>query len=314
MWPFSRSNGSPFETWPIFRLTKDKKIYGRSIAAFINNMQCHLSTIDVYSDGAIDCWGFLDRDLFIDKIYRKWAVTTPSVGQIISVFEFGSVKPLNGVWFHNTNDLVACVDGIINELNPENIGLINMNGSDTELRNGVRYSKMGMANKYSYYNNDGTDIIGKEMSVVANCESTPLLTKLFVFADGMARIGPNGKLFKLTELHKLYSDQTMTNEVDAGCEVVISGLGRIKVSDTFGGIDSTDRIAEALDVVNELNGKNGVISLCRSAYAEYISNPNDDSKKKLLESYLSVPMHHRCYCGDMDTKDCEIIKALDGLL
>ena len=45
----------PFESWPILSAGLHSKLAGRAIALFINNADCHLTTIDVFADGTIDC-------------------------------------------------------------------------------------------------------------------------------------------------------------------------------------------------------------------------------------------------------------------
>jgi hypothetical protein len=50
------------------------KTSGRSIALFINNAPCPLTTVGVYEDGSIDCWDFVDRRLFENKLKTRWVL------------------------------------------------------------------------------------------------------------------------------------------------------------------------------------------------------------------------------------------------
>jgi hypothetical protein len=61
--------------WNVVRTKPRGKTYGRALPAFIHNDQYHLATVDAYADGAIDCWGFVDRALFERKVSTGCVVT-----------------------------------------------------------------------------------------------------------------------------------------------------------------------------------------------------------------------------------------------
>ena len=93
----------------------------RSISLFINNGQCHLTTVDVYEDGAINCWGFVDRELFKNKVRARWVVSRPKAGQHLSVHNFGFTGISDGCWLQSPESIVAIVESTLRMLNPSAI-------------------------------------------------------------------------------------------------------------------------------------------------------------------------------------------------
>lgn len=79
-----------FETWLIVRSKPAPKANGRSISLLINNVQCHLTTVDVYEDGSIDCWGFVDRELFKNKVEARWSC---QVRKLVSICQCTTLAP-----------------------------------------------------------------------------------------------------------------------------------------------------------------------------------------------------------------------------
>ena len=150
MWPFkTQPNG--FQTWPIVRTKPVQKTYGHSISIFINNMQCHLTTVDVYSDGAVYAWGFLDLPLFKAKLQKRWVVPSPKDdNQAISVFNFGMTGIRRAEWWQTPDSILKEVESIVKLLNPSMAGLINMEGSDTIVDGKIRRAKMGGSDQKPY--------------------------------------------------------------------------------------------------------------------------------------------------------------------
>jgi hypothetical protein len=114
--------------WNIVRTHPIRRTYGRSIPTFIHNGGPILATINVYADGAIDCWSFVDRELFAHKIASGWISTSPNVGDRIDVFNLGSAVIALGEWLYSPADMHAIVEDTIRTLNPEMVDLIDMEG------------------------------------------------------------------------------------------------------------------------------------------------------------------------------------------
>src|SRR5262245_37924715 len=68
------------------------KTYGKAIPAFIHNGSYFLSKIDVYADGAINCWGFVDLPLFRAKLAQGWVVPRARVRSTLSIHNLGQAR------------------------------------------------------------------------------------------------------------------------------------------------------------------------------------------------------------------------------
>jgi hypothetical protein len=69
-------------------------------------------------------------------------------------------------------------------------------------------------------------------------------------------------------------------------------------------------MGELEDMVRKLNQLPSTVALCAQAFSAYEKQPSEENKDKLRLAYDQVPKHLRCYCGDMDTKDHAIKRAL----
>lgn len=204
MWPF-RKKTTPFQTWPIVRTKPDPKKYGRAISLFINNWQCHLTTIDVFSDGAVDCWGFVDLALFREKVRSRWVVPRPQENQHLSVFNFGVAGMCRGEWWQTPARIVAEVESIVAALNTGRVGLVDMQGDDSEPYGKIRRSKMGLSDKKPFRENpvEG-EFVGNSVPILRVNADHFELTNIFPFRDGAMRIGPQGSLLPLEKVKALY--------------------------------------------------------------------------------------------------------------
>ena len=312
MWPFKKAGSPDFESWPIVRSRPVGKTYGRSISLFINNMQCHLTTLDVYEDGSIDCWGFVDRALFRTKLDTRWIVPAPTEDQELFVFNFGLAPIKGGAWHQTKRSIAKTVDATVKSLNPDMIGLIDMQGSDVERHHEVNIAKMGLSDKQAFRIADATgkEILADNVPILRSANLGLELTRLFVFADGLLRIGPEGDLFPIEELPSRYADGEISNQAPAGSPIRLPGLGEFRPNDAFGWVSVHDRIGEIQDMHNQLNGEPGVIRRCATLFDEYVREPTLQGKEALRAAYEAVPEHLRSYCGDMDTRDTEIQRVL----
>ena len=314
MWPFKKK-ATPFNTWPIVRTKPNGKKYGHAIQLFINNWQCHLTTVDVFSDGAVDCWGFVDLELFRQKLRSRWVVPNPTKpDQNISVFHFGITGFRNAEWFQDSASIAAEVESIVKSLNPERQNLIDMEGSDTEARGKVRYAKMGISDKKPFRRlaNSGEEVLGDSVSILRVAAGAFELVPLFVFSDGFVQVGAGTPLIPIERVDQLYTEGKITNSAPSGSKIILPGLGSFETTTDFGGVSQRDRVSELRDKVNVLQGKPSVVTLCAQAFTDYEKAPSDEMKELLRHAYDRVPEHLRCYCGDMDTRDAAIRRVLDG--
>lgn len=312
MWPFKKKH--TFENWPIVRSRPVGRTYGRSISLFINNWQCHLTTVDVYEDGSIDCWGFVDRDLFRGKLQSRWVVPAPNADQKLSVFNFGFTGVSDGRWLQTSHSIAKEVEFALRALNPEMEDLVDMQGSDTEVRGKVRYAKLGLSDKKPYRRDSigTTDILGDSVPILRVIGDAFELTRLVIYADGVCQIASDGEFVPIRELAELYESGRICNTAASGSRIVLPGLGEFSTTTDFGSVSRHDRIREIYDKLNELNGKPSIVTTCAKLFERYDQDPSLETKQALLEAYEAVPDHLRCYCGDMDTRDTAIRAVLYG--
>jgi hypothetical protein len=314
MWPFRRTKKEDFETWPIVRSKPVGKTYGQALSLFINNGNCHLATVDVYEDGSIDCWGFVDRALFEGKLRANWVVAAPKANQGLSVFNFGLTGVSEGEWLQFPNDISVKVNAVIKALNPGMKGLLDLQGADTEVRGKVRYAKLGLADEKPYRRekHGDRDLLGGSVPVLRRASEGFELTRVTVYEDGMCRLGSKPEAFPVEAVPTLYESGRICNMAPSGSRILLPGLGSFRCTSEFGGVSPHDRIGEIHDKLNELNGQPSVISVCVRLFESYEAEPSPQAMEALREAYEAVPSHLRCYCGDMDTRDGGIRAVLYG--
>ena len=61
--------------------------------------------MDVYADGAINCWGFVDLPLFRGKLARGWVVPRAEVGGTLSIHDLGQARVAAARWNLTTADI-----------------------------------------------------------------------------------------------------------------------------------------------------------------------------------------------------------------
>src|SRR5262245_629496 len=299
--------------WNIVRTKPLRKTYGRALPAFIHNGDYHLTTLDVYADGAVSCWGFVDLPLFERKVASGWVATRPPVGATVSVFNLGGARVAEARWTTSRRDVVRQVREVVRELNPEGRGLIDMEGDDTEIRNGVRYAKLGLANEKPYRKRGrGAVVLGAEVPVFLKAEDGYRLERWFVYADGQSQLGYGADLLPVEEAACLFGHGQLATAVPDGAWVTIDGLGRFRAAEGYWHVKARERVREGYDLLDKLGGQPGSIRRCIELHAEYEREPSAEWRAALRRAYEAVPEHLRRYCGDMDSKDGPIRWILYG--
>jgi hypothetical protein len=271
------------------------------------------TTLDAYADGAVDCWGLVDLPLFRRKVAEGWVVARPPVGSQVSFHNLGRCQVAAAEWTATPADLVAHVEAAVRELNAGRGGLIDLQGEETELRGQVRYSKLGLADDRAYRVDGGTAVIGSELPVFQVERDDYRLTHWFIYADGLAQIGYGTDLAQLKEGLLQFDEGRLTTSVPDGAWVIIDGLGRFQVGAGSWFVDRHERVREAVDLIDKLNGRPDAVLRCRMAHEAYEDNPSEEMREALRQAYEAVPVHLRPFCGDMDTKDQVICNILYGM-
>jgi hypothetical protein len=286
---------------------------GFAIPIFIHNLQYHLTTVDAYSDGAIDAWGFVDRSLFEGKLRSGLVWPQPPDGATLSIHNLGSCICQDGEWYRDKAGIRDTVREAIRLNNPVMIQLLDMGGSDTEMRGNVPNAKLSLANKYPLRRSaDGSSFPGREVPIFAVAGGKHILTRAFMFADGTARIGAVGPLTTVECIFKEVDSGKLTTTIPNGARVEVEGLGSFTAQNGSWFVKGAERVKELRDLVAQLAGKPEAVQLCREAMQHYESSPSEANRERLRERYEAVPEHLRMFCGDMDSRDGPIKRILYG--
>ena len=293
--------------WLIRRKRPLGPFYGYAIPTFIRNGAYHLTTVDAYSDGAIDAWGFVDLSLFDGKLKSGWIWPQPPDGGRLGIHNLGGCRSDAGEWLQNSSAVRDQVHEAVRTLNPRMECLVDMQGSDTELRGRAHYAKLGLADDYPCRIEAGGSIIqGREVPAFERGPQAAWLRRIFVFADGFVRIGSQSDLLPLDSICERFGDGQFATSVRDGARVVIEGLGSFTCNDGFWHFKPQERVREIRAMLSELNGGTNPVISCRVAHGVYEQDPSPSNLASLREAYEAVPEHLRVYCGDMDTKDHQI--------
>jgi hypothetical protein len=296
--------------WPVVSTRRQRR--GWCMPTLIKNMQYHYTDLIAFEDGVVDCWEGLDLALFREKLKTGWVATTAPVGAMLSVFNLGcgtvdAFEPLMAL--SQVEDRVAAA---VRDLNPNLAGLVDLNGSTTELRGKVRFAKLPALDGTHYrIAADSSRILAKQVPVFVRAPGSPLrLTRWFVYADGTSRVGPDGWLVELGAVEEEVLRENIVLSVPDRAWIDLDGLGRAKLSRASWGVDPRERIKEQRDHLAELQGGIGAIRACIEAWEAYGREASPSTLEALRNCYVAVPEHLRMYCGDMDTKDSAIRATL----
>ena len=301
--------------WEIRRSKAEDACAGVAIPIFIRNMQYHLTTADVYADGAIHVWEFVDLSLFDEKLRKGWVWPAPPEGGRISIFNLGFSDCVDGNWQHTPQSIRSEVHKALKSLNPDLKGLIDMHGSNVEQTGKVRTMKMGggLSRPPIKRSNEGSIDFGKEKIPVFVAEGTQFrLEPLFVFADGSLRIGAHEPFVNLEYVKDAFLTGRLTTQVPDASRITIEGLGSFTTARGMWNVKPEERLREIENTANQLKGEQDPIVICRAAFAAFHKDPILENRAALKIAYEAVPEHLRCYCGDMDSKDSLIRRALQN--
>src|SRR5215510_11775565 len=211
-------------SWAIRRTRPVGLTLGTAIPVFIDNMQYHLTTVDAYADGAIDAWGFLDLPLFRKKVRSGWVATAPPAGSRLSVFNLGLATVSDCNWLLTPPDVAASVESEIAILNTDGKDLLDLHGSDVELRSKVSYAKLGLSDKKPVVPGNSA-VVGEHVPIFRRDNDSFHLDQWFVFADGTSRIGTKEPLQDLDVVLQRISSGELATKVPDGSLIRLDGLG-----------------------------------------------------------------------------------------
>ena len=297
--------------WDISRTKPGGEHVGKAVPIFIDNWHHHYATIKAFDDGAIDVWGFLDLELFDKKLQTGWVSMSPPNDSRLSIFNLGMVTVSNGEWTGSVCEVRDLVWGIVRDFDPTLENVVDMEGADTRTKGKVRYAKMGLSDSCPYRTDEqGEKILGQELPLFERDGQDYILRHWFIYSDETSRVGFDGELVSFEKTcDEIENGSLVTSAAEANW-INIPTIGRIVANEGSWFVSTDQRILEARDILNKLQGGDGAIERCLTAFRQYEDSPNSENKTALKSAYESVPDHLKMYCGDMDSKDWPIRRIL----
>lgn len=101
----------------IYRIENDEMIIGESLPIFISNWDYHLTDLNVYKDGMIDCWRLVDLNGFKELLDQGWIQISVPEGSRINIHNLGNIDVVNANFWRDNESLISDVEDIIAKLN-----------------------------------------------------------------------------------------------------------------------------------------------------------------------------------------------------
>lgn len=293
------------------------EVDGIAVPGFIRNGRYFFTEISVFADGIFDCWGGVDLDFLGRKFAQGWICPGALVGEEISVHDLMAAKVVACEWEFSVVAYHERLRACLSELNPAGQDLVDFEGEDVEIREGIRWAKVGMIRGLPLQlQRQDSSRPGDSRNILVQQEGRTFLAVMRIYADGQLDVHPRfdqERLVSVDELGELLERGEVLLSVPDGTVLEIDTLGRMTVTEVMCWLEQpSNLIAEVTDTIQKLRGEKSSIENCRDAYKEYLAQPTLATKELLRIAYEAVPEHHRCYVGDMDVKDIPIRMVLYG--
>jgi hypothetical protein len=92
--------------------------------------------------------------------------------------------------------------------------------------------------------------------------------------------------------------------------IEIRGLVWMQYLNAFSNAEDDGFLVELGDIVQQLQGKQGMIEKCRRLVDAYRNDPTEDNRNAAIKSYEVVPDYLRCWLGTFDAKDSDVRRLL----
>ncbi len=292
-------------------------VSGVAVPAFIRNGNYYFTEVDVYADGLFECWGAVDVDFLARKFTEGWISPSAPAGCRMSVHDLMSAKVESCEWRHTAESFHERLRQYLKALNPNQRDLYDFSGEDVEVRDGVRWAKVGIMDGSPCQHSE-TEISpqGESRYAIIRQDGQAFLTAIRIYADGQIDVHPRfdqQRLVSLGEFEEMLKKEEVCLSVPDGTSIEIDSLGQMTVTDVMSWIEKpSDLLLEVTETMKKLNGEKDAIEKCREAFQEYLDRPTLKAKDQLRAAYEAVPEHHRMYVGDMDTKDIPVRMVIYG--
>lgn len=294
------------------------RVAGIAVPAFIHNGFYFFTELEVFADGLVECWGAVDLDFLARKLNCGWIASSIPNGASISIHDLFQATVVAGEWSHDARSLHNRLLDCLRRLNPSMENLIDFKGEDVEIRNGLRYAKIGLTKSTPCKRDSGLfSPTGRSRFAFVREKGRYYLTAIRIYADGRIDISPrygDEWLIDFGKLEALAARNDICVKVADGTKIEVDGLGRFEISAAWWHIErQSDLLTEVKETIGQLNGEPDALTKCRAALQRYLSEPTIRNRDLLKTSYEAIPEHHRMYVGDMDTKDIPVRMIIYGV-
>jgi hypothetical protein len=295
-------------------IERTRVIDGKAVPAFINNYHHFYVNLEVYADGAVDCWELTDLKIFIEKLQQGWVTPQIPDGETISVHGLGEWKVSKGKWIFDSKKFYEYVVSIVKELNPTTQNIFTY---EEKKVNGITLGSRADGNIYREEKGDWLlpeRIKGHILHAFLRTDSDKVsLINLIIFKDGKVLISGLAEPLTtdLNSLEELVEQHKVVSEISRNTEVTVYGLGSF-IAEHGRATPIKEKLLEAHDIHAQLNGKPTSIQKCTEAYKHYLATPTIANRDSLREEYEKVPLHTRRFVGDQDTGDIPVRMIIYG--
>ena len=291
---------------------------GIVVPGFINNGgDYYFTEVDIFADGVVDAWGAVDLDFLGRKFEEGWISPIVPDGEEMSIHDVVQGEVTAGQWSHDASGYHERILEGMRQLNPSMSDLVSFEGEDVEIREGIRYAKIGVTEASPIQQAaTGDSPAGKSRYAFIHEDGQVYLTSIRIYADGMIDVHPRfgeERLVDLDEFKRLVRKNTVSVTVADGSTIEIDTLGRFEINEVYSYVKRKSHfVNEVIATIDEMKGEQTAVQKCREAFEVYLDKPTMQNKELLKQAYEAVPGHHRMYVGDMDTKDVPIRMVIYG--
>lgn len=295
------------------KVYRKQRVEGMEIPAIIRNGNYFYSRLAVYEDGIIDCWHKRDLTQFKDDLESGRVVPSLASGQFLSIFQLGEFLIQDGKFYFNKNSYYRHVLNCVKKLNPEMKNIYQVTEREKKKWDKHRVSWSASATPCKMISEIGYRHVDGDSSHIFFRQNGKLyLTVICVYEDKSFSIEQTGEQsYTLEEVKSLFRNQTICTCPDEGEWVIIDGFAELLLScEKEFVLEPEEKQKEILEKYQEITGGKTAHKKCIEAYHQYLVEPSEYARERLRETYEAVPEYERCYLGDMDTRDSDIIRIL----
>lgn len=288
------------------------RVPGLGIPVFKHDLDYRFCDLPVFADGLIGDLEPMDLTLLREKIVEGEITTRVPQGETLWVHDLGSFTVHAPRWLLRPDALHAWIERIVRELNPSIRGLYDSRDRSPASERGYRVLRPRSI--WEVPRGRGTRARGKSRPIFHYDDSRLSLAKLRVFSDGAIEVGsiPRPERVALRDLPAALRDGWLRTQAREGERVHIMELGSFVTGKQQHAISHSELIRELEDMIDLANHRPDSIARCRRALETYRRHPSRARREALRDAYEAIPLHHRAYLGDMDTKDSEVRLILYG--